>query len=156
MTTTSAPRRNTERIFIEVIKAALSNEWRLAGFYVGEPRSVTPVDPSVDRGGVTEPSVWVLERGGERDVPFIDGGGGGAEMRPGLTIWVRGPERDYDTGKNLADDVWRAVDKKPPTADGFYEARCEQSAPIYLGFDDAQKPLWSINVALKRYQPSQW
>lgn len=93
--------------------------------------------------------VFVLETEGRTSIPYIDGGARTKEERPGLVIFVRSNPRDYDSGKLIADAVARFLDLNPPT--GFFEAQLINARPAYLGENEQNEHLWSINVATKRH-----
>jgi hypothetical protein len=107
-----------------------------------------PTDDQTITGAVPHKCIFCLGTGGIDDVPFIDGGAKGAEQRLTVQVWVRSNPKDYDGGKALADSVFLAIDKNPPT--GYHEARALASAPIYVRQDDTDHHEWSINVLARR------
>lgn len=111
-----------------------------------------PVRPVAENqttpGAVRAGAVFCLGTGGLQDIPFVDGGQGGAERRPTVQVFVRSTPDDYDAGRKLADDVFSAVDKSPPA--GYFDCRASGSAPFYVGKDDEGHHEWSINVLLKQ------
>lgn len=94
-------------------------------------------------GAVPDKCVFVLSTAGRKDEPWQNGGG---FLWPSVQIWVRSEVQRYTDGLTLAQAVWDAVDKNPPT--GYQEARCGNSGPLYVREDDAGHHEWSINVDL--------
>lgn len=97
-------------------------------------------------GAIPHEAVFCLGTGGLVDEPFQDGGLKTALKRPAVTIRIRSNLDDFDGGLSLANDVFDAIDKTPPT--GYIEARAANSQPNYLRQDDVGHHEWTINVSL--------
>lgn len=99
-------------------------------------------------GKVPHRCVFILSTTGEPDEPWQDGGLKTGRLKPGVQIWVRSDVQQYTNGLALAQAVWFAMDKTPPT--GYQEARCSNSGPLYVREDDAGHHEWSINLILHK------
>ena len=99
-------------------------------------------------GSVPSEAVFCIGTGGFDDVPFIDGGAKGRQARPTVQLTIRSDRKDYDGGLTLAHGVFTAIDKEPPT--GYAEVRANGSQPGYVGEDDQEHHIWTVNIVLDK------
>lgn len=71
-----------------------------------------------------------------------------------LQIIVRGDINQYSATRQMADDVWHKMDRASTASlstasTSYVRITCAQSAPIYLGQDDQERDLFSVNVRLE-------
>jgi hypothetical protein len=113
------------------------------------PGPVRPVSKNTSvPGAIPSRCIFVVPTGGFVSIPFVDGGAKGEEERPTVQIVVRSPPRDYDTGRELAQGAYEAINLKPPA--GYFEARAFSGGPSYLREDEQNHHEWIINVGLRR------
>jgi hypothetical protein len=112
------------------------------------------VGPVRKAGGyVPGKSVFVKEYGGMEPSPYMD-----ATRKTyrsfDVQVMVRGDVNQYVGTRALADSVWHKMDRASAatvsTASTTYvRIVCAQSAPIYVGQDDQERDLFSVNVRLE-------
>lgn len=71
-----------------------------------------------------------------------------------LQILVRGDVNQYPATRQTADDIWHKMDRASTaslstSSTGYVRITCAQSAPIYLGQDEQERDLFSVNVRLE-------
>jgi len=111
---------------------------------------VGTVGTDVFRGGMRPPStviphaaIFVRPTGGIGPQPFLDAGSSDF-LRSVVQIMVRGDVGSYVTTYNKAQSCLDAVQKC--TISGYFQILARNPQPLYLGLDDTEHPLFSINV----------
>ena len=70
-----------------------------------------------------------------------------------VQVVVRGDVNQYSSTRQTADNIWHKMDRAGAgisTASTTYvRVTCSQSAPIYLGQDDQERDLFSVNLRLE-------
>lgn len=89
-------------------------------------------------------AVFALETGGPDVEDCVDGGTGPALYRKNVQIRIRSAPKDYLNGKRLADGVLLVLHKA--TKADIIAMTARDSAPIYLGFDNADRHEWAVNI----------
>jgi hypothetical protein len=107
-----------------------------------------PSDNQALATAVPHKAAFFNSTGGITSVPFLDGGSKTEEERLTVQIWIRSKPGDYDDGKAFAQAIFNAVDMTPPT--GYFECRAMNSAPMYVGLDQTDHHVWSVNVLMNR------
>lgn len=102
-----------------------------------------PVRPDA-KSKVDSEAVFAMESGGLDVEDCIDGGTGPALLRKNVQVRIRSCSGEYLRGKRLADDVLRVLHKATKTDIIAMTAR--DSAPIYLGLDNADRHEWAVNI----------
>lgn len=95
----------------------------------------------------TAPCVFVANVGGPPSVPYL-GGTRLAYWRPHVQVIVRGAAGAFEVGEQVAREVLGALHlhSVPMAAGGSYvEVAAQDSAPGYLGPDESDRPIWSLN-----------
>lgn len=65
---------------------------------------------------------------------------------PVLNVRVRGDIEDYLGGESFAHSVYEALEGA--SIDEYIDVKCQQSSPIWIGYDSNNYPEWSINVEI--------
>lgn len=71
-----------------------------------------------------------------------------------LQIMVRGDVNQYSSTRQIADDIWHKMDRASAASlstasTSYVRVTCAQSAPIYVGQDDQERDMFSVNVRLE-------
>lgn len=113
---------------------------------------VGTVGTNMFRGGMRPPSgvipnaaVFVRPTGGVGPLPLLDGGASDY-LRSTVQIMVRGDVGSYITTYNKAQSCLDAVQKC--TIGGYFQILARNPQPLYLGLDETEHPLFSVNVEL--------
>ena len=103
-------------------------------------------------GGMRPPSstipkaaLFVLPTGGIGPLPLLDGGAADYS-RPTVQILIRGDVGAYIVTQTKARDCLAAVQKA--TMAGYFQVLARNADPLYLGLDDTEHPIFSVNVEL--------
>lgn len=104
--------------------------------FIGELR---PVET-----GVPAKAAFVLGHGGPRPTPYL--GIGKSYYRSHVQVLVRGNPGEFQVTDALARDVLRALHTK--TITGYIQVLAEESEAGYLGADEAERPLFTVNAEL--------
>lgn len=113
---------------------------------------VGTVGTNIFRGQVRPPSstiphaaLFVAPTGGAAPQPFLDAGA--TDYRtPTVQILIRGDVGTYITTHGKAVSALDAVHKQ--TVSGYFQVLARTPEPLYLGLDDTEHPLFSVNVEL--------
>lgn len=116
--------------------------------FTGPVRKAAETANAATGGKVPHRAVFCLGTGGIDDIPYVDGGLKQALRQPTVQVWIRSDPENYDDGKALADAVFDAIDKNPPT--GYAECRALGSRPAYVVKDEKGHHLWTVNVLLRQ------
>lgn len=92
--------------------------------------------------GIPENAVFILEQGGHNPQEYLDGGLSQTYRSNLINVRVRSAPRAYGVGKARADGVWRAFQKA--TASGYVRITMSNSAPLYMGQDEAECDEWVL------------
>lgn len=113
---------------------------------------VGTVGTDIFRGAMRAPSsqipnaaLFVVPTGGGGPDPLVDAGASDYS-RPTVQILVRGDVGTYITTQTTATSALTAVHKS--TIAGFFQVLARTPEPLYLGLDDTEHPLFSVNVEL--------
>lgn len=87
-------------------------------------------------------SCWILETGGL--APEYVMGNAYTVQRSTVQVRVRGDANDYIGGRDFAQSIYDALNGIVPT--GYFSVFCQQSEPVWIGFDSDNRPEWSINL----------
>lgn len=119
----------------------------VAGLTLGDNLFAGPIRGADDVGGVAHKAVFVTASGGLFSEPLHDDNRR-TLRRPGVQIRIRSDQGAgaFQTGQQLARDVYDTVDQDPPA--GICDVRALDSAPSYLGEDEDGHHEWSINLSL--------
>jgi hypothetical protein len=93
-------------------------------------------------------SIFVLPTGGTGPSPLLDGSGGQNYSEPTVQILVRGDVGTYITTRTKAQTALDGVHTS--TVSGYFQVLARTPQPLYLGQDDTEHPLFSVNVQLYR------
>ena len=115
---------------------------------------VGTVGTNIFRGGIraAKPStiphaaIFVRPTGGSIQT-LIDDGARNYET-PTVQILIRGDVGTYVTTYNKAQSALTAVHQS--TVSGFFQVLARTPQPLYLGLDDTEHPMFSVNVELFR------
>lgn len=112
------------------------------------------VGPVRKAGGyVPGRAVFVKEYGGMEPSPYMD-----ATRKTyrsfDVQIMVRGDVNQYANTRSLADSVWHKLDRASTAtlstaSTSYVRVICAQSAPIYVGQDDQERDMFSVNIRLE-------
>jgi len=100
---------------------------------------------------IIEPNDFIPEKsafifaptGGSRPAISFDN----TEIRyPVFQIIVRGNVNQYLEGEEFSNDIYNALEKAEIS--NFIDVRCQQSGPVWIGYDEGNRPRWVINVEL--------
>lgn len=107
-----------------------------------------PVRPPT-KGKIPEEAVFVLDTGGLEPQYCIGDKTGVAILRCFVQVSVRSCVGEYVSGRDLADKVLTAMHSYPanPTK-GLLNIQPRESCPNYLGRDDTEHHLWSMNLEI--------
>lgn len=113
---------------------------------------VGTVGTNIFRGGLRIPSatiphaaIFVLPTGGGGPDPLINAGATDYS-RPTVQLLVRGNVGTYITTQTTAQSALTALHKS--TISGFFQVLARTPEPLYLGLDDTEHPMFSVNVEL--------
>ena len=113
---------------------------------------VGTVGTNIFRGGIRAPSsviphaaIFVIPTGGGGPDPLIDGGTQDFS-RPAVQMLVRGNVGTYITTLTTATSALAAVHKSAVA--GYFQVLARTPEPLYLGLDDTEHPMFSVNVEL--------
>ncbi|WP_368667067.1 minor capsid protein [Myxococcus sp. AB056] len=101
--------------------------------------------PDVD-GRVPDRAVALVVTGGVAPVPYV-GAGRSAYLSPGCQVRIRSAREDFQGGQLLAFALFAVLHQTSHIS--RVSARAEESAPVYLGMDGADRHRWVINVLLR-------
>ena len=113
---------------------------------------VGTVGTNIFRGGTRVPSalipeacIFVLPRGGIGPTPMVDGGTQDY-TRPSVQVIIRGNVGTYSATQTTATSVLTALHKC--TISGYFQVLARTPEPLYVGLDDTEHPMFSVNVEL--------
>lgn len=113
---------------------------------------VGTVGTNIFRGGTRVPSalipeacIFVVPRGGIGPTPMVDGGSQDYS-RPNVQVIIRGNVGTYVTTQTTATSVLTALHKS--TISGYFQVLARTPEPLYVGLDDTEHPVFSVNVEL--------
>jgi hypothetical protein len=113
---------------------------------------VGTVGTNIFRGGLRVPSsliphaaLFVLPQGGGGPEPLVDGGARDY-TRPTVQVLIRGNVGTFLTTQTTAESVLNALHKS--TISGYFQVLARTPQPLYLGLDDTEHPMFSVNVEL--------
>ncbi|MCP3163333.1 minor capsid protein [Myxococcus qinghaiensis] len=98
--------------------------------------------PEVD-GSVPDRAVALVVTGGAGPLPYL-GLGRKAYLSPGCQVRIRSAREDFEGGQSLALAVFAALNQTPDMSSAT--VRAEESAPVYMGTDGADRHRWGINL----------
>lgn len=101
--------------------------------------------PEVD-GDIPDRAVALIVTGGTGPVPYL-GSGRVVCFSPGCQVRIRSDREDYQGGQFLTLAVFAVLDQSPHVTG--IGARSEESAPLYLGTDGADRHRWVVNLNLR-------
>lgn len=104
--------------------------------------------PSPDGVTVPNTALFVLARGGGRPVHYKNADGTKDRLFASVTLFVRADPNHFEDGEDLARAAWKLLQRNIPT--GYVECHCLTSEPEYVGLDDTEHPIWTINLELVR------
>lgn len=96
-------------------------------------------------GKIPEAAIFCLETGGFPPEDFF--GGSTSPSRPStVQVYIRGPQGAdaYQSARATARAVWASLHKA--TISGYVSVRCMQAEPVYLGQDDGEHHVFTVNV----------
>lgn len=113
---------------------------------------VGTVGTDIFEGAIRAPStviphaaLFVTPTGGVAPLPFLDNGTT-SYYRPSVQIIIRGNVGAYRTTRATAASALAAVHLS--TVSGYFQVLARNSEPLYLGLDDTEHPIFSVNVEL--------
>lgn len=113
---------------------------------------VGTVGTDIFRGGMRTPSanipqasIFVLPTGGVGPEPLVNAGATDY-TRPTVQVLIRGNVGSYITTQTTAQSVLDALHKS--TISGYFQVLARTPQPLYLGLDDTEHPMFSVNVQL--------
>ena len=113
---------------------------------------VGTVGTNIFRGALRIPStsiphaaIFVKPTGGTGPTPLIDAGASDF-TRPTIQLLIRGNVGSYITTQTTAQAALDAVHKS--TISGYFQVLARTPQPLYLGLDDTEHPMFSVNVEL--------
>ena len=113
---------------------------------------VGTVGTTIFRGGLRTASasiphaaIFVLPTGGGGPIPLVDAGATDYTT-PTVQIMIRGNVGSYITTQTTAQAALDAVHKS--TISGYFQVLARTPQPLYLGLDDTEHPMFSVNVEL--------
>ena len=113
---------------------------------------VGTVGTNIFRGGIRPVSgliphaaIFVLPTGGSGPDPLINAGATDYS-RPTVQMIIRGNVGAYITTLTTAKSCITAVHKA--TIAGYFQVLARNPDPLYLGLDDTEHPMFSVNVEL--------
>ena len=113
---------------------------------------VGTVGTNIFRGGMRPVSnviphacIFVLPSGGEGPLPLIDAGSEDYTA-PTVQILIRGNVGTFIATQTTAVACITAVHKS--TISGYFQVLARNPEPLYLGLDDTEHPMFSVNVQL--------
>lgn len=106
-----------------------------------------PVSASI--GEVPAIAVFVLCLGGTKPVHYMSSPSQRTDrLYASVRVFVRMEPNRFGDGEDMARSVWRLLQRNIPN--GYLECKCEMSEPEFLGPDDTEHPVWTINLRLER------
>jgi hypothetical protein len=90
--------------------------------------------------------IFVSESGG--GAPFEYMGGFGTYRTIGLSVFIRGRPNGYLQCKDLADQVWSAL--QAAEISGYVKCMCDASSPTYLGGTDLEQDEFLVSIRLEQ------
>ena len=113
---------------------------------------VGTVGTDIFRGGIRVPSalvphasLFVLPQGGGGPNPLLNAGATDYS-RPSVQVLIRGNVGTYITTQTKAESALTALHKS--TIAGYFQVLARTPQPLYLGLDDTEHPMFSVNVEL--------
>ena len=114
---------------------------------------VGTVGTDIFRGGMRPPSsliphraIFVTPSGGTGPSPLLETASGEDYFRPRVQIFIRGNVGAYILTQTLAESCITALHKS--TISGFFQVLATNPEPLYLGLDDTEHPMFSVNIEL--------
>ena len=96
--------------------------------------------------GIPHKAVFVSQNGGYPPSEYM-GGVSTTYYARTVQVRVRGDVNDYAAGLTLANAAHNALQRA--TISGYVRVTCNQSAPMYMGFDEVEHPEWSFDCTLE-------
>ena len=90
-------------------------------------------------------ALFVIPTGGTGPEPLLDAGTNDY-FRPTVQIMIRGNIGAYITTRTTATSALDAVHKS--SISGYFQVLARTPQPLYIGLDDTEHPLFSVNVEL--------
>ncbi|WP_370456621.1 minor capsid protein [Corallococcus sp. Z5C101001] len=100
--------------------------------------------PEVD-GTMPDRAVALVVTGGAAPQPYV-GKGRAAYLLPSSQVRIRSGREDFEVGQQLAHAVFAVLNQSVLVP--YAVVRPEESAPIYLGLDKADRHLWALNAGV--------
>ncbi|WP_368670345.1 minor capsid protein [Myxococcus sp. AM011] len=100
--------------------------------------------PEVE-GGVPDRAVALVVTGGSRPLPYL-GIGRATYLSPGCQVRIRSAREDFQGGQSLALAVFAFLNQSQHLPG--LSVRAEESAPVCLGTDGADRYRWALNLSL--------
>ncbi len=106
-----------------------------------------PVRPPGTYGSLTIPvkGCWILEATGG-PAPDHVFGHAYTIRRVALQIRIRGEPLKYIESRDYAQSIYDVLLGAEPS--GYFHVMTSQSGPAWIGYDDGDRPEWSINVVV--------
>lgn len=92
------------------------------------------------------PCVFLLNTGGGAPSPYVSGSRRSMYFAT-VQVMVRGAVEDFEAGESLARGVLAELALLVPT--GYVSIFARESAPTPIGYDDAGRPMWSLNFEVQ-------
>lgn len=116
---------------------------------------VGTVGTDIFRGGLRAPkpptiphaAIFVIPTGGSGPQTLVDAGAENYSI-PTVQILIRGDVGTYITTNTTAASCITAVHQS--TVSGYFQVLARTPQPLYLGLDDTEHPMFSVNVELFR------
>ncbi|WP_418766430.1 minor capsid protein [Myxococcus xanthus] len=102
--------------------------------------------PAVD-GDTPDRAVALVVTGGAGPVLYL-GLGRSAYLSPGCQVRIRSAREDFQGGQQLALAIFESLYQTPNISS--VAVRAEESAPLYLGADGADRHRWVVNLTTRR------
>lgn len=94
---------------------------------------------------IPDAALFVIPSGGVAPLPLLDGGAT-SYFRPTVQVLIRGNVGTYRTTRTKAASALAALHLS--TVSGYFQVLARNSEPLYLGLDDTEHPMFSVNVEL--------
>ena len=113
---------------------------------------VGTIGTNIFQGGIRIPSaliphaaMFVVPQGGGGPDPLLNAGATDYS-RPSVQVLIRGNVGTFITTQTTAESVLTALHKS--TIAGYFQVLARTPQPLYLGLDETEHPLFSVNIEL--------
>ncbi|NTX51118.1 hypothetical protein [Myxococcus sp. CA039A] len=132
------------------LAAELATVLEAAGLGLTRPPSsganlFTAPMPEAD-GGVPDRAVALVVSGGAGPLPYL-GLGRATYLSPGCQLRIRSAREDFEGGQSLALAAFTVLHQSPHFPG--ISVRAEESAPVYLGTDGADRHRWIVTLVVR-------